>query len=67
MIEYRDDERLELTEYAEFVSRTGLADGYPRKDFHARVRRVFDDAEVCVTARRDGELVGVTIALTDFA
>lgn len=67
MIEYRDDERLSLSEYVEFVSRTDLADGYPRKDFHARVRRVLADPDVCVTARKDGELVGVTIALTDFA
>ena len=67
MIEYADDERLSLAEYVEFVSRTDLAGEYPRKDFHARVRRVLDGADVCVTARRDGELVGVTIALTDFA
>lgn len=68
MITYASSERLEASEYIEFLRRSDLGSEYPRKAFDRRIATLLQRADVCVTARSDGgTLVGVCLGLTDFA
>lgn len=67
-VRYALDERLEFAEYREFLTRTDLGSQYPRKNFEARVSRVLQTVDICVTARNEaGRLIGICFGLTDFA
>jgi GNAT superfamily N-acetyltransferase len=64
---YRTDEQLTYEEYLEFLTRSDLGSQYPRLRFEQRVRRVLKNVDICVTARSEGQLVGVCFGLTDYA
>ena len=61
-------ERLTAEEYIAFLARTDLGAQYPKERFAERVGRLVRHASISLTARRpDGTLIGVLLALTDFA
>lgn len=65
---YSNTERLEFTEYREFLTRTDLGSQYPAQNFEIRVTKVLRNVDICITARNgDGLLVGMCFGLTDFA
>lgn len=67
MIQYRQDERLAYAEYYDFLKRTDLGSQYPAKNFEARVTKLLQNVDICITARTDkGKLVGVCMGLTDW-
>jgi len=66
-IDFRTGERLECAEYVDFLRRTDLGRQYPKARFPERVTRLLATANVVVTAREDGRLVGVCMGLSDFA
>lgn len=67
MIQYRQDERLAYAEYYDFLKRTDLGSQYPAKNFEARVTKLLQNVDICVTARNpEGLLVGVCLGLTDW-
>jgi GNAT superfamily N-acetyltransferase len=61
-------ERLSPEAYIEFLKRTDLGSQYPRERFAERVGRLLENASISLTARDEsGRIVGVLLALTDFA
>lgn len=67
-IQYQTNERLQTSEYLNFLLRTDLGDQYPKEDFLERVDTLLKHTIVSATARTDtGLLVGVALGLTDFA
>lgn len=67
MINYSSSERLQPREYIEFLARSDLGSEYPRKDFQSRIATLLQNADICITARSESEvLIGVCLGLTDF-
>lgn len=66
-IQYRIDERLTYEEYVDFLCRSDLGSQYPRLRFEQQVRRVLEHVDLCITARHQGQLVGISFGLTDYA
>lgn len=65
MIEYRE-ERLNADTYIDFLKRTDLGSQYPKERFRERIEKLVRNVSVSLTARENGELVGVLFGLTDF-
>jgi predicted N-acetyltransferase YhbS len=65
-IAYQIEPNLTVAEFMDVLVRSTLAERRPVHDVNA-LRRMLQHADVIVTARRDGLVVGVSRALTDFA
>lgn len=64
MIEYRHNFSLEAADVAAVFDASGIR--RPTKDL-ARIKRMFDNANLIFSAWHEGKLVGVCRALTDFS
>ncbi len=64
MIEYRHNFSLEAADVAAVFDASGIR--RPTKDL-ARIKRMFDNANLILSAWHEGKLVGVCRALTDFS
>lgn len=68
MLTYYRDEHIEFDEYYEFLKRTELGSQYPKERFKERLTKSLQNRSIGITARnKDGLLVGIAFALTDFA
>ena len=65
-INYANEPNLTAAEFIDVLSRSTLAERRP-VDQLERVERMLRGADVIITARCDGRLVGVSRAITDFA
>ena len=65
-VEYQIEARLGVDEFVDVLRRSTLAERRP-VDEPETIRRMLENADVVVTARLDGRLVGVSRAITDFA
>jgi GNAT superfamily N-acetyltransferase len=66
-ITFHTDERLQFDEYIGFLRCTDLGRQYPKARFRERISRLLATANVVVTARDGGRLVGVCMGLSDLA
>ncbi len=62
---YRVEMQLSAVEFIDVLSRSTLAERRPVED-RDRIEAMLRNADVIVTARSDGKLVGVSRAITDF-
>ncbi len=62
---YQLEPKLPVAEFAEVLRRSTLGERRPIEDL-PRLQGMLDHADLIVTARREGLLVGVSRALTDF-
>ncbi len=68
MITYTDNQRLQPSEYLEFLTRTDLGKQYPQEDFIERITTLVNRTSITVTARNEtGLLIGAAMGVTDFA
>lgn len=65
-VAYDIEPELTVAEFVDVMRRSTLADRRPLED-PERVGRMLGNADLIVTARRDGLLIGVSRAVTDFA
>jgi GNAT superfamily N-acetyltransferase len=63
---YAIEEHLEADEFIEVLKESGLAERRPVKD-RARIEKMLANANLIVTARLNGKLIGVARSLSDFA
>ena len=63
---YTIEEHLEADEFIEVLKESGLAERRPVKD-RARIEKMLANANLIVTARLNGKLIGVARSLSDFA
>ncbi len=63
---YAREENLAATEFIDVLRRSGLSERRPVDD-RSRIERMLAHANLIVTARDAGRLIGVSRALTDFA
>ena len=63
---YQTEPNLSPAEFIDILVRSTLAERRPVQDAEV-VRAMLANADVIVTARLDGRLIGVSRALTDFA
>ncbi len=66
MISYQLEPKLSPTEFRDVLIRSTLGQRRPVED-PERIAKMVQHANLIVTARHDGKLVGVSRALTDFA
>ena len=66
MITYQVETELSVEEFAEVLRRSTLAERRPMSE-EGTLEAMLQNADVIVTARSDGRLVGVSRAITDFA
>ncbi|WP_054745735.1 GNAT family N-acetyltransferase [Amylolactobacillus amylophilus] len=60
-------ERLSAKEYIDFLKRTDLGSQYPKERFEERISQLVDNVSISLVARnKNGLVVGVLFALTDF-
>lgn len=64
-VRYGTEPDLTAAEFIGVLHRSGLADRRPVAD-HARIEAMLRNADLIVTAREDGVLIGVARAVTDF-
>ena len=61
------EERLNGTEYIDFLKRTDLGSQYPKERFYARIEKLVKNVSISLVARNEkGLIVGVLFGLTDF-
>ena len=61
------EERLNGTEYIDFLKRTDLGSQYPKERFYERVEKLVKNVSISLVARNEkGLIVGVLFGLTDF-
>ena len=65
-VSYQTEPDLTPNEFVDVLRRSGLAERRPVEQ-SATIQAMLDNADVIVTARVNGQLVGVARALTDFA
>ncbi len=65
MIQYQIEERLDPTEFLEVLKKSGLGERRPIDDFD-RIVKMAENANLIVTARDNGKLVGIARSVTDF-
>lgn len=65
-VTYHVGEQLSPEDFIDVLERSGLAERRPAGD-RARVERMLQHANLLVTARVDGTLIGVARALTDYS
>jgi len=63
---YAIEEHLEADEFIEVLKESGLAERRPVKD-RAQIEKMLANANLIVTARLNGKLIGVARSLSDFA
>lgn len=66
MIEYGLEPDLSVDEFIDVLVRSTLGERRPVND-RARMQGMLDHADVVVTARAEGRLVGISRAITDFS
>ena len=66
MIQYQAEPGLGVEEFIALLQRTSLGERRPLDDV-ARMERMLREADILLTARDEGRLVGVSRALTDHA
>lgn len=69
MIEYMiKEERLEASEYIEFLKTTNLGSQYPKERFEERIEKLVKSVSISLVARNtENKIIGVLFAITDFA
>ena len=61
------EERLNSTEYIDFLKRTDLGSQYPKERFYERIEKLVKNVSISLVARNEkGLIVGVLFGLTDF-
>ena len=61
------EERLNGTEYIDFLKRTDLGSQYPKERFYERSEKLVKNVSISLVARNEkGLIVGVLFGLTDF-
>ena len=61
------EERLNGTEYIDFLKRTDLGSQYPKERFFERIEKLVKNVSISLVARNEkGLIVGVLFGLTDF-
>jgi len=65
-IYYKVENPLDPIEFKDILERSTLAERRPVHDFD-RIKRMCDNSNLIVTARKDGKLIGVARSVTDFA
>ena len=61
------EERLNGTEYIDFLKRTDLGSQYPKERFYERIEKLVKYVSISLVARNEkGLIVGVLFGLTDF-
>ena len=61
------EERLNVTEYIDFLKRTDLGSQYPKERFYERIEKLVKNVSISLVARNEkGLIVGVLFGLTDF-
>ena len=61
------EERLNGTEYIDFLKRTDLGSQYPKERFYERIKKLVKNVSISLVARNEkGVIVGVLFGLTDF-
>lgn len=61
------EERLNGTEYIDFLKRTDLGSQYPKERFYERIKKLVKNVSISLVARNEnGLIVGVLFGLTDF-
>ena len=61
------EERLNGTEYIDFLKRTDLGSQYPKERFYERIEKLVKNVSISLVARnKKGLIVGVLFGLTDF-
>ena len=61
------EERLNGTEYIDFLKRTYLGSQYPKERFYERIEKLVKNVSISLVARKEkGLIVGVLFGLTDF-
>ena len=65
MITYQVEEHLDPNEFFEVLKKSGLSERRPVDDFD-RITKMAENANLIVTARDNGKLVGIARSITDF-
>ena len=65
-IVYKVESSLDPLEFKDVLVRSTLAERRPINDFN-RIKKMCNNANLIITARKDGKLVGVARSITDFA
>ena len=65
-IVYKVESTLDPVEFKDVLVRSTLAERRPINDFN-RIKKMCNNANLIITARKDGKLVGVARSITDFA
>ena len=61
------EERLNGTEYIDFLKRTDLGSQYPKERFYERIEKLVKNVSISLVARNEkGLIVGILFGLTDF-
>jgi len=63
---YKVERDLESSEFIDVLNRSTLSERRPVDDFN-RIKKMCENANLIVTARLDGKLIGVARSVTDFA
>jgi predicted N-acetyltransferase YhbS len=62
---YKVEKTLDLSEFIDVLNKSTLGERRPVNDFE-RIKKMCDNANLIVTARKDGKLIGVARSITDF-
>ena len=65
VIEYQSENNISVEEFRDVLLRSGLAERRPIDD-HKRMEAMVCHSNLIITARKNGELVGIARAITDF-
>ncbi len=62
------EERISAKEYVDFLKKTDLGSQYPKERFNERIAKLVANVSISLVARnKNGRIVGVLFALTDYA
>ena len=65
-ITYKVENNLDPVEFIDVLNRSTLGERRPVNDFN-RIKKMCENANLIITARLDGKLIGVSRSITDFA
>jgi predicted N-acetyltransferase YhbS len=63
---YKVEQNLDPSEFVDVLNRSSLGERRPVDDF-SRIKIMCENANLIVTARLDGKLIGIARSITDFA
>ena len=63
---YKVEQNLDPSEFVDVLNRSSLGERRPVDDF-SRIKKMCENANLIVTARLDGKLIGIARSITDFA